>query len=91
MSRYYKAEDIEREIVRLLQFKNESDYDFGITHGIETVDRVLKDLPTIDIVHCQECKYREKCEQIVVFDIGENQIEGRKIGFCSYGERIDNE
>lgn len=51
----------------------------------------LKNLPTIDIVYCKECKHAEKCEQIVVFDIGENQIEGRKIEFCSYGERIDNE
>lgn len=48
----------------------------------------IKSLPTIDIVKCSECKYKEKCEQIVVFDIGENQIEGRKINFCSYGEGI---
>lgn len=89
MSRYYKAEDIEREIERLLRFKDENDFEFGIKHGIETVDRVLKDLPTIEIVECEECKCAEKCEQIVVFDIGENQTEGRKIEFCSYGERIE--
>ena len=49
----------------------------------------LGSAPSIDIVRCKECKYREKCEQIVVFDIGENQVEGRKIDFCSYGERIE--
>lgn len=49
----------------------------------------LKSLPTIDIVRCKECKFAEKCEQIVVFDITENQVEGRKIDFCSYGERIE--
>ena len=59
--------------------------------GIEPckMGKWIKSLPTIDIVKCSECKYKEKCEQIVVFDIGENQIEGRKINFCSYGERIE--
>ena len=57
----------------------------------EFVADLLESLPTIEIVRCSECKYREKCEQIVAFEIGENQIEGRKIDFCSYGERIDNE
>lgn len=49
----------------------------------------LERLPIIDIVECEECKYAEKCEQIIVFDSTENQIEGRKIKFCSHGERIN--
>lgn len=56
----------------------------------------LESLPTIEVVFCEECAYAPyyrtpHCEQIVVFDSTENQIEGRKIEFCSYGERIDNE
>ena len=59
--------------------------------GRTEFDQEIMVAPTIDIVRCKECKFAEKCEQIVVFDITENQVEGRKIDFCSYGERIDNE
>ena len=45
--------------------------------------------PSLDLVTCAECKYKEKCEQIVVFDIRKNQLEGRKIDACSYGKRED--
>lgn len=77
MSRYYKAKDV----IMFLNMKCPKDmWEYQIA-----------DLPTIDIVRCKECKFAEKCEQIVVFDITENQVEGRKIDFCSYGERIDNE
>lgn len=82
MSKYYKDVDVIKTI--------------GLADKLadsikDDICDALATLPTIDIVFCEECKFAEKCEQIVVFDIGENQVEGRKIDFCSYGERIDNE
>lgn len=57
--------------------------------GRTEFDQEIMVAPSIEIVRCGECKYREKCEQIVVFDIWKDQVEGRKIDFCSYGERIE--
>lgn len=57
MSKYYKADDIDREIERLLRFSSRNDFDLGTKHGIETVERVLKDLPTIEAD--EDCISRE--------------------------------
>ena len=70
---YINAQDLEVAIVK------------ATTYGDAL--NALREVPSINIIRCGKCKYRERCEQIVVFDIGENQLEGRKIDFCSYGER----
>lgn len=49
--------------------------------------QIIKDEPGIDIVFCKECKYRERCEQMVVFENGKYITSGYKLDFCSYGER----
>lgn len=99
MSKYIKLEDAieayNQAVTNLVESEME-EFDLGDftecsfdTTQIKLIKRMIASLPTIDIAHCEECKYAEKCEQIAVFDIGENQIEGRKIDFCSYGERIE--
>ena len=40
---------------------------------------------------CSECVYKDECEQIVVFDIGENEVQGHRTRHCSYGRREDGE
>ena len=87
MSKYYNAESVNDEIVRVLEQTDCKD---------EYIDRVLRaidSLPTIDIVRCGECKccrdefieeymplyiYCEKWNHETDFD-----------GFCSAGERIE--
>lgn len=86
MSKYIKLEDAIHNID--LEVTGRKEYTGDMKANLFFA---LDELPTIEIVRCSECKYREKCEQIVAFEIGENQIEGRKIDFCSYGERKDNE
>lgn len=57
------------------------------------VKAILSDLPTIDIVHCKDCKYFKLHES--VFGKGwickRNHVVVGSVDFCSYGERIDNE
>ena len=47
----------------------------------------IKQLEGIDIVRCKECKHREKCEQMVVFENGKYITSGYKLDYCSHGER----
>ena len=88
MSKYYKAEDVINAIEDKIAEYIPVLYGRYCEMPLE-IRMAIESLPTIEIVRCSECKYREKCEQIVAFEIGENQIEGRKIDFCSYGERIE--
>ncbi len=43
--------------------------------------KILSFLPTIDIVHCGECKHRPICY------LWKNLLNDN--GYCSYGERIE--
>lgn len=74
MSRYIKLEDA---IERLNQ----------LYHGYE-VEEWLESLSTIDIVECEECRWRDVCSQ-VVSDIG-CEVD-TLLRWCSDGERKDNE
>lgn len=59
-------------------------------HGYE-VEEWLESLPTIDIVHCRECKYW-KSEHICIGRWGwYGTMLTEADAFCSYGEREDNE
>ena len=44
-------------------------------------------IPTIHVVRCKDCKHQEECEQIVVFDIHVDSVQGHRVDSCSYGER----
>ena len=44
-------------------------------------------IPTIHVVQCKDCKHQEECEQIVVFDIHVDSVQGHRVDSCSYGER----
>lgn len=55
----------------------------------------IKSMPTIDIVHCRECKHNTggECRKIPMgFDIAcyDQWVEPEDDFFCKYGERKDN-
>lgn len=90
MSRYIKLEDA-KDAIRIPCENADSKEQKAIAQALYRLD----DVPTIDIVHCGECKccrdelieeymplyiYCEKWNHETDFD-----------DFCSYGERIDNE
>ena len=65
----------------------------GTYHGViafDTVKAVLNNAPSIDIVRCAECKYKQQCHKAVEHttrDTTSVTIAYRPIDFCSYGER----
>lgn len=56
--------------------------------GLDLVERFFADLPTIEIVHCKDCRRKDKCEKIVVYEHFCGDIyDAEKIHFCEHGER----
>lgn len=78
MSRYIDADAFIDDLYEH-EFSNWCDKD--------EVSTLVNDAPSIDIVRCKECKHREKCEQMVVFENGKYITSGYKLDYCSYGER----
>ena len=97
MSKYYKAEDVIRK--RAEDLADTSYWEYGnpknVDEWLEVAEMEFKDLPTIDIVHCCECKC---CRDELIEEYMPLYIYCEKFGhetefegFCKYGERIDNE
>lgn len=85
MSKYYKAEDIERLIENIINVM------IGKEEPIETA---LCELPTIDIVHCKDCKnvtYKTNPvrTQDVFYGCHYSEIQHDGDFYCAYGERIE--
>lgn len=54
----------------------------------------INSAPSIDIVRCAECKYKQQCHKAVehtTHDRTSVTIAYRPIEFCSYGERKESE
>lgn len=52
---------------------------------------LLKEFQSLqEVVCCNDCKYQGECEQIVVFDIHVDKVQGHRVDFCSYGERRED-
>lgn len=51
------------------------------------VKKTVPSVDAIEVVRCKDCKHREKCEQMVVFENGKYITSGYKLDYCSYGER----
>ena len=80
-----------------------SDWQFGsqddeqLWETIEKVINSIESLPTIDIVHCEDCKHFNaddyECENSeVAFDMsggGDCSASRCRTDFCSFGERIE--
>lgn len=57
----------------------------AVKEYFEMVIKRLENLPTIDLVRCKECKWREKIEGVLWCNTWLNDTNG--VTFCSYGER----
>ena len=42
---------------------------------------------TNEVVRCKDCKYQDKCEEVILFDINDDEVMGHHVCWCSYGER----
>ena len=90
MSRYIDADAVITAIAEFNKYEDELEYPYASDDLEEYKDDarlLIEDIPSIDIVRCKECKHREKCEQMVVFENGKYITSGYKLDYCSYGER----
>ena len=61
MSKYYKAEDVIRKYAEMIA--DEAYWEHGVGNGspdeedMDIAREYYSDLPTIDIVHCKNCKW----------------------------------
>lgn len=90
MSNYYKAEDVLNKMTEYIS----TDYPTE-ERAREDAELIFTDLPTIEMVHCKECRHclSEEIEEIIPIyiycDLWKGETEWDS--FCSYGERIDDE
>lgn len=81
MSKYYKAEDVIRK--RAEDLADTSYWEYGnpknVDEWIEVAEMEFKDLPTIDIVTCKDCK---RCEKELVI---ERRVDGKEtiVNLCN--------
>ena len=99
MSKHIDLELALNELLRLYEEDVER-YGVEIRCGLKTPEtfdyrrarEALSDLPTIEIVFCEECKHAPYCEQfLVTTTFGDEISDGYEVYFCQLGERIDNE
>lgn len=54
----------------------------------EIVEHIKEKYVFIDeVVRCENCKYQNKCEEVILFDINDDEVMGYRVHWCSYGER----
>ena len=88
MSRYIDAYALDRAFSKL-RFNNDGELEhYGdrpnwYLWGSE-VENLIADAPSIDIVRCKDCKYRDKHHYCVIW--GQPYLCNDEC-FCSYGER----
>ena len=39
----------------------------------------------IEPIRCEECKYQDECEEVVLFDVNNEEVMGHRVHWCSYG------
>jgi len=87
MSRWIDANKLIEFINSKFVVSWKHDYDGGFKDACVEILNAIEDAPTIEIIHCRECKYWKSTVQMP------NGTEvkclyGRKADdFCSYGER----
>lgn len=99
MSKYFKADNVIRK--RAEDLAGTSYWEYGNPKNIdewsEVAEMEFKDLPTIEIVRCRECKYYEDpkhkiFENCVKWKDSHGILLSMKPNdSCSYGERIEIE
>ena len=61
-------------------YNEDSDgYDYA-----KAIDMAIEVLQT-DIVRCENCKYQDECEEVVLFEVTDDEVIGHRVHWCSYG------
>ena len=50
----------------------------------ELCDMAIEALQT-DIVKCENCKHQDECEEVVLFEVTDDEVIGHRVHWCSYG------
>ena len=85
MSRYIDAEWIRNVYADFENYDNRNDW----TTPIANVLAVIDDAPSINIVFCKECKWRDNIG--CALEIVDDSDKPKDDDFCSYGERRTDE
>ena len=83
MDKYISAEWIRNIYADFKDYEGRDDW----TTPISNVLAVIDDAPSIDLVRCKECKYKDE----IVNYCYENDRDVNSDDFCSYGERRADE
>lgn len=61
--------------------------DKGLTTIFEDNEKIVleKVKEFISVVQCKDCKYQNECEEVILFDINDNEVTGHRVYWCSYG------
>lgn len=71
------------EAIAMLKSKMDGSVDTSY-EWTETVRMAIEALQT-DIVKCENCKYQDECEEVVLFEVTDNEVMGHRVYWCSYG------
>ena len=52
----------------------------------EAIDMAIEALQT-EPIRCDDCTHQDECEEVVLFDISDDEVMGHRLHWCSYGER----
>lgn len=73
------------EAIQILSTRDWSEMLCGYTSGYtEALDMAVEALQT-DIVRCENCKYQDECEEVVLFEVTDDEVIGHRVHWCSYG------
>lgn len=48
------------------------------------MDMAIKALQ-VDMVRCENCQYQDECEEVVLFEVTDDEVIGHRVHWCSYG------
>lgn len=37
-----------------------------------------------EVVQCKDCEYQNECEEVILFDINDDEVIGHRVHWCSY-------
>ena len=73
------------EAIQILSTRDWSGMLCGYTSGYtEALDMAIEALQT-DIVKCENCKHQDECEEVVLFEVTDDEVIGHRVHWCSYG------
>ena len=60
---------------------------YGSTEREQNIDAIDKEIEALqtDIVRCENCKHQDECEEVVLFEVTDDEVIGHRVRWCSYG------